>query len=133
MADLQAKTDPAVFARALNGQTPTMPQATPNVTMAPVAPGNIIHSNDISPNEVVLEITKDPKMQQQGLSGEGALTSVQWVLSFLQTKSLKIEGNTAPGQQQNSQRAAPSQPADLQTINSQAEAEARRKAEDDAE
>ena len=58
---------------------------------------------------------------------------MQWLLTFLQTKSLKIEDKTIPEQQQTSQQAAPSQPADLQTISSQAEAETRRKADDDEE
>ena len=127
--DLEDTIDIAIYAQALNGQVPVIPQA----TMVPVMPGNIIHSNDISPDEMALDMMKDPGMVQQRLSNEGALIIVQWALTYLRSKSLKIEDKSTPNQQQTSQQVAPSQPADLQTINSQAEAEARRKAEDDEE
>ena len=120
LADLKTATDPTVYAQAITRQPPP-PQVAPNATMIPVAPGNIIHSNNVNPDEMAIGMMQNPAWQQLGFSSEAGLLAVQLLLTQLNTKSLLIE---AP---------APSQPVDLQIVNGQAEAEARRKAEDEEE
>ena len=117
LADLNPSADPAAYAQTINGQTPP-PKAASNVTMIPVVPGNIIHSNNVNPDEMATRMLQNPEWQQLGFSCETGILAVKLLLTQLQTKSLTVEP------------AAPSLPADIQTLNMQADAEAKRKAEE---
>ena len=96
---LKNVTNPATFAQVLNRQAPAMQQATPNMTMVPVAPGNIIHSDNVDPDEIEIGMMQNPAWQQLGLSSEAGLLAVQLLLTQLNRKFLVIEP------------AAPSQPS----------------------
>ena len=96
----------------------------PNATLIPVAPGNILHPNNVNHAELAAGMVSSPDLQQLGLTPEQmqviADLSVKNVLCQLKAKSLAVP---APEQ-------AAVQAEDLQTVNMQAEAETKRKAED---
>ena len=125
LADLKAKTDPAVYAQAINCQPPAKPEATPNATMISVAPGSIVHSNHVKPEQMHAAALVDPALKALGgITAEQAAAFVQFSLTYMKSVSLEVAPSTD---------AAPSQPADLQTLNMQADAEIKRKAEDSDE
>ena len=105
------------FAPATNGQPPP-PQAAPNVTMVPVLPGNIIHSNDVNRDEMAILLMQNPEWQHLGLSSEAGILAAKLLLTQLQTKSPSVVPPT--------QALA----ADVQTANMEADAEAKRKSEE---
>ena len=100
------------------------PGATPNATYIPVAPGDILHSNNVNHAELAAGMASSPGFQQLGLTTEQlqgiAALSVESIFGQLKAKSLTVP---APNQ------VAP-RPVDLQTVNMQAEAETKRKAEE---
>jgi len=100
------------------------PEAAPNATLIPVAPGDIIHSNSVNPAELATGMASSPGLLKLGLTPEQlqviADLSVESILCQLKAKSLAVP---APPQ-------AAVQQVDLQTVNMQAEAETKRKAEE---
>ena len=83
-----------------------------------VVPGNIIHSNNVNPDEMAIGMMQNPAWQQLGLPSEAGLLAVKLLLAQLNTKSLTVEP------------PARSQPIDVQTINMEVDAEIKRKAEE---
>ena len=59
--------------------------ATGSTTLLHVHPGNIVHSNDVCPAEMQAQMLREPMMR--GLTPDQAAFSVQWFLTFMQTKS----------------------------------------------
>ena len=100
------------------------PEAAPNAALIPVAPGDIIHSNSVNPAELATGMASSPGLLKLGLTPEQlqviADLSVENILCQLKAKSLAVP---APSQ-------AAVQQVDLQTVNMQAEAETKRKAEE---
>ena len=99
------------------------PEAAPNATLIPVAPGDIIHSNSVNPAELATGMASSPGLLKLGLTPEQmkviADLSVESILCQLKAKSLAVPAPQAAVQQ-----------VDLQTVNMQAEAETKRKAEE---
>ena len=86
--------------------------------MVPVLPGNIIQSNNVNREEMAIGLLQNPEWQHLGLSSEAGVLAVKLLLTQLQTKSLSV---VPP---------APSPAIDVQTVNMEADAEAKRKAEE---
>ena len=86
--------------------------------MAPILPGSIIHSNNVNHAEMVVAMMQNPEWQNLGLTSEAGATTVKLLLCQLQKVSLEV----APP----SLTPAP----DAQTLNMEADAEAKRKAEE---
>ena len=99
-------------------------EAAPNATLIPVAPGDILHSNNVNHAELAAGMANSPGFLKLGLTPEQlqgiADLSVENILCQLKAKSLAVP---APCQ-------AAVQQVDLQTVNMQAEAETKRKAEE---
>ena len=99
------------------------PEAAPNATYIPVAPGDIIHSNSVNPAELATGMASSPGFLKLGLTPDQMKTiadlSVESILCQLKAKSLAVPAPQAAVQQ-----------VDLQTVNMQAEAETKRKAEE---
>ena len=111
------RSDFKLCAPVTNGQPSQQPTAS-NITMVPVVPGDIIHSNDVNREEMAIGLTQNPEWQSLGLSsGTGAL-AVKLLLTQLQTKALSVA-------------LPPQAPAvDVQTANMEADAAAKRKLEE---
>ena len=114
-----------------NAQTVQQPPAqaadiAPNATFIPVAPGDILHSNNVNHAELAAGMASSPDLQQMGFTKEQmqaiANFSVGNLLCQLKAKSLAVP---APAPE-----PAAKQAEDLQTVNMQAEAETKRKAEE---
>ena len=84
--------------------------------MVPVLQGNIIHSNNVNPEEMANGMLQNPEWKQLGISSEAGMIAVKLLLCQLQTKALTVEPTVQ------------SPPMDVQTLNMQADAEAKRKA-----
>ena len=91
--------------------------------MIPVAPGHIIHSNDVNQPEMVSTIMQSPDILKLGLTTKAlgilAAAMTDNMLRQLQAKSLAVADPSL----------APAPVPDLQTVNMEAEAERKRKVE----
>jgi len=102
----------------------TAPQATPNATLIPVVPGDILHSNNVNPTELATGMVNSPGLMKMGLTQEQmqqiANFSVENILCQLKVKSTTVPAPAPAAEQQ----------LDLQTANMQAESESKRKADE---
>ena len=76
----------------------------PNVTMVPSLPGSIIHSNDISPEQMLSDMQQAPELS--GAPPELAALIVQWTLTYMKTKATEVTAavpTAAASQQQQDQ------------------------------
>ena len=89
--------------RVAGGSAP-LQIATPGVTLIPVADGNIVHSNSIVPQEMAQALMEVPLFAQMGLKSEMAGALTEFILTYVNSKSLKVEAPKAASQ-------SPSQPA----------------------
>ena len=101
---------------------------TAGITMVPVLPGRIVHSNDVKPEEMHQAILLEPRFQ--GISPEHAAAMAEWSLTWISTKSMTVAPpNTTQQQQQLPAQASPSAGAeedpltDLEMSEDEAEAE----------
>ena len=74
----------------------------PEATLIPVAPGNIVHSNDVQPEDMFVEAMK--AQQLAGISEAQAKAFVEWSLTYVQSKSVAVAPQQRP-------------PIDVQTLN----------------
>ena len=82
LKDMAVRLAPATAAAA----TPTVTGA--GVTLAPTVPGNILHSNDIKPEEMHGDMMAAPQLE--GLNSDQALAFVQWSLTYMQSTSTVV-------------------------------------------
>ena len=57
-------------------------------TLVPVAPGSIVHSNDVCPDEMCIKMLQEPGLQ--GLSKDQAAAVTQFSLQFINSKSMAV-------------------------------------------
>ena len=105
------------LAQATNGQ-PAQPPASSNITFVPVVPGDIIHSNDVNQQQMILGLIQSPEWTSMGLPSEAGAIAAKVFLTQLQTKAFPVGKPTQD------------QPIDVRTANMEADAELKRKAED---
>ena len=74
--------------------------ATPGVTLIPVADGNIVHSNSIVPSEMAQALMDCPLFAQMGIQSEHAGALTEFVLTYVNSKSMKVEASQQQQQQQ---------------------------------
>ena len=121
--ELLAILKPHAGGQAAAAQAPGEPQqplAAPNATLVPVAPGIIIHSNSVNHAELVAAMMQNPEGQNLGVASEAGATMVKLVLCQLQQVSMEV----APPS------LAPAPVPDIQSVNMEADAELKRKAND---
>ena len=82
------------------------------VTMVPTAPGHILHSNDVSPDQLHSEAMSAPELQ--GVSSEQSKAFIEFILTSMKAKATVVTAVAQPEQQQqaggvNSQMQQPQQ------------------------
>ena len=93
------------------GGSAPLPSAMPGVTLIPVADGNIVHSNSIVPSEMAQAILDCPRLAQMGIQSEAAGALTEFVLTYVNSKSLKVGASQQQQQQQQQQQMNSNQPS----------------------